>query len=173
MNCSSPSLMGENWRFRRTGYCWGSFGIVVVITRAAIVADDFSDLQWGKASLLVRFRRLALASTTHERESGKSENCDSKQPEAGLAVGGIGKFDQIHQPADQQRHTGHDGIAERRAEGDHQEQDASPSNCFARPCMFDGEKEVEQDRTDADQNDDNVKTTGRAEKVPGKRDALP
>src|SRR5713101_3065177 len=39
MNCSSPSLIGENCRFRSAGYCLGSFvGLVAVVIRLLIGA---------------------------------------------------------------------------------------------------------------------------------------
>src|SRR5215467_2135705 len=164
MYCSSPSLMGENWRFRNTGYCLRSLVVVVVIVRAIIVTNHFSHLQRERRLLLCVRRRALRASVQVDHAS----HCEQQKPNGWSAVGGIGELDQIGQPANQQGHTGHYGVAERRAEGDHEEENSSPRDRSTWPRMLNREEKVEQHRADADQNDNHIETASRTQHIPAK-----
>src|ERR1051325_3536882 len=118
---------------------------------------------------LLFLRLLAAGQSAHHYQY---EDGETQEPEAWASIGGIGELDEIGQSPDQQRHTGHHGVAEGRAERDHQKEDACPGHDLARPRVLDGEKEVEQHRTDSDQNDNGVQTAGGTQQAPGKGDAF-
>ena len=76
------------------------------------------------------------ASVPADGRRAQQNQCDdgqNQEPEGGTAIGGIGEFNQIRQPADQERHAGHDGVAEGRAERDHQKQDSRPGHHLPGP----------------------------------------
>src|ERR1043166_1243079 len=118
---------------------------------------------------LLFLRLLAAGQSAHHYQY---EDGETQEPETWAAIGGIGELDEIGQSPDQKRHAGHHGVAEGRAERDHQKEDACPGHDLARTRVLDGEKEVEQHRTDPDQNDDGIQTAGGIQQVPGKGDAF-
>ena len=60
--------------------------------------------------------RMAAAAAAEGDQGGDGQK---HQPERGASIRGVGEFNQVGQPADQQRHAGHHGVAEGRAEGNH------------------------------------------------------
>ena len=78
------------------------------------------------------WRLILLAET----EYCQHDNGQYRQPNRGTTVGGFGELDQIGQPANQQGHTGHYCVAERRTEGDHEEENSSPCDRSAWPRML-------------------------------------
>ena len=115
------------------------------------------------------FWLLAAEPSAHHYQC---EDGQTHEPEARAAVGGIAELDKIGQSPDQERHTSHHCVAEGRAERDHQEHDARAGYDLAWPCMLDGEKEIEQHRADADQNDDGVHAAGGIQEIPRKGDSF-
>lgn len=76
---------------------------------------------------LLFFRLVAGPLRHHDQD----EDGQTHEPEARSAIGGISELDEVVKPSNQERHTGHHGIAEGRAKRDHQKEDASPGHNLA------------------------------------------
>jgi len=65
---------------------------------------------------------------------------------------------QEHHPAYEEGHTAHDGVAERGAEGDHQEPDTYPGDYPHRAFVLYREEEIDEDRGDPQEDEQGVDT---------------
>ena len=65
---------------------------------------------------------------------------------------------QEHHPANEEGHTAHDGVAERGAEGDHQEPDAYPGDYPHGALVLHREEEIDEDRRNPQEDEHGVYT---------------
>ena len=151
----------------------GLFGylvyLVCLVDLVHLVVSFNQTNETNETNLFFCFGLLAAGPASHHYQGKDGQ---AREPETRTAIGGIGKLDEVGQSPDQERHAGHHGVAEGRAKGDHQKYDARAGHNFARPRVLDGEKEVEQHRTDADQDDNGVQAAGGIQETPRKDDAF-
>src|SRR2546427_756537 len=110
-------------------------------------------------------RLYFVSSATGHLPDGQGQHRERQEHHRCIAVLGARIFDEVREPADQERHTGHHRIAECRAEGDHQEIDARARRQPAGAGMLDRKEEIEQHRDHADAQYDRVDAALRGGQV--------
>src|SRR5947209_2020522 len=101
-DCVSPSRTGKNSRLRSFGYSIEPSFVVSI------------------ASRLYPFSFLPDA----RFPADERQHSDRKKDQRRITILGSGELDEVGETADQQRHAGHDRIAEGRAECDHHKIDS-------------------------------------------------
>ena len=103
----------------------------------------------GRMGRIGRWNPARVPMMEIEEEAHNQRDQDKRRP----AIFRAGEYDQIVEAADKQRHTRHDGVAEGRAESNHQEHDSGSRDGAPDAAMFDREEKVAQHRDDPNQCD--------------------